>query len=109
MIPTAFSQVLEQIVNAAVSIMGAYFLLKLAKAAKKGENYSLAMAAVGGTLGTVAGAVFASVFDVRLCGVPEGHETAAAQGPHAEEGELRAYFPCAFIYHCPRPSKLDSI
>ncbi len=62
MIPTAFSQVLEQIVNAAVSIMGAYFLLKLAKAAKKGENYSLAMAAVGGTLGTVAGAVFALLF-----------------------------------------------
>lgn len=62
MIPTAFSQVLEQIVNAAVSIMGAYFLLKLAKAAKKGENYSLAMAAVGGTLGTVAGAVSALLF-----------------------------------------------
>ena len=62
MIPTAFSQVLEQIVNAAVSIMGAYFLRKLAKAAKKGENYSLAMAAVGGTLGTVAGAVFALLF-----------------------------------------------
>ncbi len=62
MIPTAFSQGLEQIVNAAVSIMGAYFLLKLAKAAKKGENYSLAMAAVGGTLGTVAGAVFALLF-----------------------------------------------
>lgn len=62
MIPTAFSQVLEQIVNAAVSIMGAYFLLKLAKAAKKGENYSLAMAAVGGTLGTMAGAVFALLF-----------------------------------------------
>ena len=61
-IPTAFSQVLEQIVNAPVSIMGAYFLLKLAKAAKKGENYSLAMAAVGGTLGTVAGAVFALLF-----------------------------------------------
>ena len=62
MIPTAFSQVLEQIVNAAVSIMGAYFLLKLEKAKKKGENYSLAMAAVGGTLGTVAGAVFALLF-----------------------------------------------
>lgn len=62
MIPTAFSQVLEQIVNAAVSIMGAYFLLKMAKAAKKGENFSLAMAAVGGTLGTVAGAAFALLF-----------------------------------------------
>ena len=62
MIPTAISQVLEQIVNAAVSILGAYFLLKMAKAAKKGDDFSLAMAAVGGTLGTVAGAVSALLF-----------------------------------------------
>lgn len=62
MIPTAFSQVLEQIVNAVVSILGAYFLLKMAAAAKKGEDYSLAMAAMGGTLGTVAGAAFALLF-----------------------------------------------
>ena len=31
MIPTAFSQVLEQVVNAVASIAGAYFLLKLGK------------------------------------------------------------------------------
>lgn len=62
MVPTAISQVLEQIVNAVVSIAGAYFLLKMAKSASKGEDYSTAMAAVGGTLGTVAGAVCALLF-----------------------------------------------
>ena len=62
MIPTAISQVLEQIVNAAVSILGAYFLLKMADAAKKGEDFSLAMAAMGGTVGTVAGAASALLF-----------------------------------------------
>lgn len=62
MIPTAISQVLEQIVNAVVSILGAYFLLKIAATAKKGEDYSLAMAAMGGTLGTIAGAAFALLF-----------------------------------------------
>ena len=62
MIPTAISQVLEQIVNAAVSILGAFFLLKMAKAAKKGNDFSLAMAAMGGTIGTVAGAASALLF-----------------------------------------------
>lgn len=62
MIPTAVSQVLEQIVNAIVSILGAYLLLKMASAAKKGDDFSLAMAAMGGTLGTVAGAAFALLF-----------------------------------------------
>ncbi len=62
MVPTAISQVLEQIVNAVVSIAGAYFLLKMAKSASKGEDYSTAMAAVGGTLGTVAGAVCGLLF-----------------------------------------------
>ncbi|MCI9168239.1 MAG: polysaccharide biosynthesis protein [Dorea sp.] len=62
MIPTAISQVLEQIVNAAVSILGAYFLLRMAKASKKGDDFSLAMAAMGGTVGTVAGALSALLF-----------------------------------------------
>ena len=40
MIPTAFSQVLEQVVNAVASIAGAYFLLKLGKniAKKRGVH-----------------------------------------------------------------------
>lgn len=62
MVPTAVSQVLEQIINAAVSIAGAYFLLKMARGQDKGESYAMAMAAAGGTLGTVAGALFALLF-----------------------------------------------
>lgn len=62
MVPTAISQVLEQVVNAVISIVGAYFLLKAGLAAKKGDDYATAMAATGGTLGTVAGAVSALLF-----------------------------------------------
>ena len=65
MIPTAFSQVLEQIVNAAVSVGGAYMLLKLGKSAagKSGKDtVPLAYGAAGGTLGTVAGALSALLF-----------------------------------------------
>lgn len=65
MVPTAFSQVLEQIINAAVSIGGAYFLLKMGMevAEKRGkEAYGAAYSAAGGTLGTVAGALSALIF-----------------------------------------------
>lgn len=62
MVPTAISQVLEQIINAVVSIAGAYFLLKMARDAAKSEGYCMAMAAVGGTLGTIAGAACALLF-----------------------------------------------
>ncbi len=60
MVPTAVSQVLEQVVNAAVSIAGAYFLVKAY--AGKGDDYALAWGAAGGTLGTVTGAASALVF-----------------------------------------------
>ena len=65
MIPTAFSQVLEQIVNAAVSVGGAYMLLKLGKSAagKSGKDtVPLAYGAAGGTLCSVAGAWSALLF-----------------------------------------------
>ncbi|MFV0364470.1 MAG: polysaccharide biosynthesis C-terminal domain-containing protein [Suipraeoptans sp.] len=65
MIPTAISQIIEQIVNAAVSIGGSYYLIKLGReAAASGENSSTeaAYGAAGGTLGTVMGAFFALVF-----------------------------------------------
>ena len=61
MIPTAFSQVLEQIVNAVVSVLGAYLLLKAGRAASDG-SLGYAFAAAGGTLGTVAGAGAALLF-----------------------------------------------
>lgn len=69
MVPTAISQILEQIVNAGVSIAGAYLLLQtgleIAKA-EKNQAYAPAYAAAGGTLGTVTGALSALLFLVFL-------------------------------------------
>lgn len=65
MIPTAFSQVLEQIVNAAVGVSGAYLLFKVGTgvARTKGNaSYGEAYGAAGGTLGTVTGALTALLF-----------------------------------------------
>ena len=65
MMPTAVSQVLEQIINAIVSIGAAYMLLKFGQTvaeAKGDESYGVAYAAAGGTLGTVAGAFIGFVF-----------------------------------------------
>lgn len=62
MVPTAISQVLEQIINAIASVAGAYMLLQAGKNVAKQMNdksYSSAYAAAGGTIGTIAGAFFA--------------------------------------------------
>lgn len=58
MIPTAISQILEQVANAVVSIVGAMYLFNAGKAA--GE--SAALGAAGSTLGTLAGAAVALIF-----------------------------------------------
>ena len=58
MIPTAISQILEQVANAIVSIVGAMYLFNAGKVA--GE--SAALGAAGSTLGTLAGAAVALVF-----------------------------------------------
>lgn len=65
MIPTAVSQILEQIVNAAAAIIGATAFLKIgAKIAKKENVKALkaAYGAAGATLGPVLGATFALAF-----------------------------------------------
>lgn len=65
MIPTAISQVLEQILNAVVSIVGAAMLFEYGKGVaetKHNELLSSAYSAAGGTLGTVAGALIGLVF-----------------------------------------------
>lgn len=65
MMPTAVSQILEQIVNAVVSIIGASYLLEMGKkvAASEGnKSLSYAYGAAGGTLGTVSGALFGLLF-----------------------------------------------
>ena len=56
MVPTAISQVFEQIVNAVVSILAAYLLMK----ANTGKN-QLSWGAGGGTLGTFCGALAAFI------------------------------------------------
>lgn len=58
MIPTAISQVLEQIVNAAVSITAAWFLVKYNSVAENVASYG----AAGGTLGTFTGACIGLLF-----------------------------------------------
>ncbi|MGN9055424.1 putative polysaccharide biosynthesis protein [Bariatricus sp. HCP28S3_A7] len=65
MIPTALSQILEQIVNAVVSVVGASMLLKYGESVAKTQGNELLAAAyssAGGTLGTVAGALMGLVF-----------------------------------------------
>ena len=69
MMPSAVSQILEQIINAVVSIGGAYVLLKAGRAVGKtrgDSSYGEAYGAAGGTLGTVAGAAAALVFVVLI-------------------------------------------
>ena len=58
MMPTAISQILEQVANAIVSIVGAFFLFKAGKAA----GQSAAFGAAGSTLGTLIGASVAFIF-----------------------------------------------
>ena len=65
MIPTALSQIAEQIINAIVSVVGAYLLLKTGEKMAEGassKSYGAAFAAAGGTLGTVMGALTALLF-----------------------------------------------
>ena len=60
MMPTAISQILEQIVNAIVSVIGASYLLEYGRRAaelKKQDYLGPAYAAAGGTLGTLVGAI----------------------------------------------------
>lgn len=63
MMPSAFSQICEQILNAIVSVVAAYMLFSYGK--KVGavlgnpDNYAAAYGAAGGTLGTLSGAILA--------------------------------------------------
>ena len=69
MMPTAISQILEQIVNAAVSLIMAYMLFGYGERANAiyGEtDFSFAYGAAGGTIGTGAGALVALLFFVLL-------------------------------------------
>lgn len=65
MVPTAVSQVIEQIVNAVISLVGASILFGIGMKAAEKQNNDLmgpAYGAAGGTIGTIAGALFALFF-----------------------------------------------
>lgn len=65
MLPTAISQILEQIVNAVVSVVGASYLFEFGKKAaetKAKEYLPAAYGAAGGTLGTLCGAITGLLF-----------------------------------------------
>lgn len=66
MMPSAVSQVLEQIANAIVSVWAAYSLYaygsKVGAVLGSRQNYAAAYGAAGGTIGTGAGAVVALLF-----------------------------------------------
>ena len=69
MVPTAFSQIIEQIVNAVVSVVAAGLLFQTGlslNAARGAEDYSYALGAAGGTIGTGAGALTALLFFILL-------------------------------------------
>ncbi|MEE3354729.1 MAG: polysaccharide biosynthesis protein [Candidatus Weimeria sp.] len=66
MMPTAFSQIAEQIVNAVVSILAAYVLFgygaKVGRVLGDSGDYAAAYGAAGGTMGTLMGSVTALLF-----------------------------------------------
>lgn len=66
MMPSAISQILEQIANAIVSVWAAYVLFqygtKVGNILGNPDNYAAAYGAAGGTLGTGVGAVVALLF-----------------------------------------------
>lgn len=69
MVPTAVSQILEQIVNAVVSVVAAGVLFGVGtsiNAAQGARDYSYALGAAGGTIGTGAGALTAFLFFICL-------------------------------------------
>lgn len=59
MVPTALSQIVEQIVNAVVSVGAAWFLVRRAMLKGLSDESSYARGAMGGTIGTGAGALSA--------------------------------------------------
>lgn len=69
MVPTAVSQILEQVINAVVSVVAAGLLFNIGASmnvAQGAKDYSYALGAAGGTIGTGAGALTALVYFIIL-------------------------------------------
>lgn len=67
--PTAVSQIVEQVINAAVSILAAYYLSRFGTATDLTlgtDNYKYAWGAAGGTIGTGSGALAGMLFCLAL-------------------------------------------
>ena len=62
MIPTSASQLVEQILNAIVSVGGAYLLVRLAVSKGADESTSAMYGAIGSALGTGSGVLIALIF-----------------------------------------------
>ena len=100
MIPTALSQLFEQIVNAIVSIAAAFYLFRLGTKTDlvKGTGaYAYAFGAAGGTLGTTAGALTALIF--MLIVYSGFHKTFRryARRDHSAKTESRSVLLRAFV------------
>ena len=69
MVPTAISQILEQVLNAVISVLAAYILFHKGETANllySDTEYTYAFGAAGGCIGTGAGALTALLFFIML-------------------------------------------
>ncbi len=83
MVPTAVSQIIEQIVNAVISILAAYLLMK----AFVTDESQAARGAAGGTLGTLCGAVAGAFFLGFVFYMNRGYVQRKEAGDHRSKEE----------------------
>ena len=91
MVPTAFSNIVEQIVNAFVSVIAASILFNMGASVAEGtfafENVQESYGAAGGTLGTVAGAFCALIFMLILILLQKKRNDALVAKDNTNESE----------------------
>lgn len=83
MVPTAVSQIIEQVVNAVISILAAYLLMKVFIA----DETQAARGAAGGTLGTLCGAMAGVLFLGFVYSVNRGYVQRKVVGDAASRDE----------------------
>ena len=94
MVPTAVSQLIEQLINAGVSLWGAYILydygLQLSRA-RDDELLAPAWGAAGGTFGTVASVTAALLFMMILYSRFQTRFARAVRGDHSDHKESERF------------------
>ena len=88
MVPTAVSQVIEQIINALVSVYAASYFVKTCEV----PGDEAALGAMGGTCGTLAGALFALVMFLFLFWMDRKKIRAEKQGDDEETEDNKLIF-----------------